>query len=70
MKKLSEVFRMRIYSDQAHHVGSVQDVVIDDKQGKITGLVFSREEGKAISIPFSTVMAIGDIVLVSSKKAE
>ena len=70
MKKVSEVYGMRIYSDRARYVGSIEDAVIDDKGGAIVGLVFGHREGKAISIPFDSIMAIGDIVLVYSKKAE
>ncbi len=70
MKKVSEVYGMRIYSDRAHYVGSIEDSVIDDKEGTIVGFVFGRKEGKAISIPFNSIMAIGDIVLAYSKKTE
>lgn len=49
-------------------MGSIDDAVIDDKGGVILGFVFTRKEGKAISVPFDSIMAIGDIVLVHSKK--
>lgn len=61
---------MRIYSDRARYIGAIEDAVIDDKGGVVMGLVFGRREGKAVSIPYSSVMAIGDIALVYSKKAE
>ena len=70
MKKLSEVYGMRIYSDRARYIGSIEDTVIDDKEGTIVGFVFGRKGGKAISIPFNSIMAIGDILLVYSKKTE
>ncbi|MDI6884347.1 MAG: PRC-barrel domain-containing protein [Hadesarchaea archaeon] len=70
MKKLSELNGMRIYSDRANYVGSVEDTVIDDKEGIVIGLVFGRKAGKALSVPYSNIMAIGDIILVYSKKAE
>ena len=70
MKKLSEIHGMRIYSDRARYVGAIEDVVIEDKEGTIAGLVFGRKRGKALSVPYNSVMAIGDIVLVYSKKAE
>jgi sporulation protein YlmC with PRC-barrel domain len=70
MKKLSELNGMKVYSDRARYIGSVEDAVIDDKEGKITGLVFERRHGKALSIPYNSIMAMGDIVLVSSKKVE
>lgn len=70
MKKLSEIQGMRIYSDRAHYIGLIQDAVIDDKEGVIVGLVFGRKEGKVLSVPYNSIMAVGDIVLVYSKKAE
>jgi len=70
MRKLSEIHGMRIYSDRAHFVGTIDDAIIDDKEGTVVGLVFGYREGKTISIPYSGLMAIGDIVLVYSKKAE
>ena len=70
MKKMSEYYGMRIYSDRARYVGEVEDVVIDDKEGVVAGLAFGRREGKVTSIPYGSIMAIGDIVLVRTKKPE
>lgn len=70
MKKLSELNGMRIYSDHARYVGTVEDAVIEDREGAVVGLVFGRKGGKALSVPYNSLMAIGDIVLVYSKKAE
>jgi sporulation protein YlmC with PRC-barrel domain len=61
---------MRIYSDRARYVGEVDDLVIDDKEGTVAGLAFGRQGGKVTSIPYSSIMAIGDIVLVRTKKLE
>jgi sporulation protein YlmC with PRC-barrel domain len=60
---------MRIYSDKARYVGIVEDVLIDDEEGSIVGLAFARKAGKVTSIPYSGIMALGDIVLVRTKKA-
>lgn len=70
MRKLSELYGMRIYSDRARLVGVVQDVLIDDREGVIVGLAFGRREGKITSVPYSSIMALGDIVLVRSKAPE
>jgi len=70
MRRMSELYGTRIYSDRAHLVGTIEDAVIDDKEGTVVGFVFGRREGKAISIPYNGIMAIGDIVIVYSKKAE
>ena len=61
---------MRIYSDRARYVGEVDDLVIDDKEGTVAGLAFGRQRGKVTSIPYNSIMAIGDIVLVRTKKPE
>ena len=70
MKKLSEMNGMKVYSDHARYIGAIQDVVIDDKEGSIVGLVFERKGSKVLSIPYSSLMAIGDIILIQSKKIE
>jgi len=70
MKKLSELNGIKVYSDRARYIGSVEDAVIDDKNGTIAGLVFERKGGKALSVPYNSIMAIGDIILVQSKKEE
>jgi len=70
MRRLSEIYGTRIYSDRAHFVGTIEDAIIDDKEGTVVGFVFGHKEGKTISIPYNSIMAIGDIVLVYSKKAE
>jgi sporulation protein YlmC with PRC-barrel domain len=67
---MSEYYGMRIYSDRARYVGEVEDVVIDDREAAIVGLAFGRREGKVTSIPYNSIMAIGDIVLVQTKKLE
>ncbi len=70
MKKLSEMNGMKIYSDRARYVGTIQDAVIDEKEGKVVGLVFERSAEKAFSVPYDSITAIGDIILVSSKKED
>ena len=70
MKKLSELNGMKVYSDHARYIGAIQDAVIDDKEGAIVGLVFDRKGSKVLSIPYSSLTAIGDIILVQSKKVE
>ncbi len=59
---------MKIYSDRAHYVGVVQDVVLDDEEGKILGLAFGSRGESVTTVPYESVMAIGDIVLVRSKR--
>lgn len=68
MKKVNDLLGMRIYSDRAKYIGAVEDVVIEDREGTIVGLVFGRKAGKALTIPFSNIMALGEIILVYSKR--
>jgi len=70
MKKLTELNGMKVFSDRARYIGTVQDAVVDDKEGAIVGLVFERKGSKALSIPYGSIMAICDIILVQSKKVE
>lgn len=70
MKRLSELNGMKVYSDRAHYIGTIEDAVINDKEGSIVGLVFERKGGKALSVPYGSLMAMGDIVLVQTKKEE
>ncbi|KUO42566.1 MAG: hypothetical protein APZ16_01935 [Candidatus Hadarchaeum yellowstonense] len=70
MKKLSELNGLKVYSDRARYIGTVEDAVIDDKEGAIVGLVFEKKGSKALSIPYASIIAIGEIILIQSKKAE
>lgn len=66
--RVSEYYDMPIYSDRARYVGEVQDVVINFDEGKVLGLGFGRRGDKVTTIPYESVLAIGDIVLVKSKR--
>ena len=68
MRRLMELNGMRVYSDHAKFIGTVEDTVVDDKEGNVVGLVYGRRGGKALTIPYGAIMAIGDIVLVCSLK--
>ncbi len=70
MKKLSQFFGMRIYTDKARYVGEVRDLLLDDKEGVVTGLAWGYRGNKALMIPYDSITAIGDIVLVRSKRAQ
>ncbi|MBS3815764.1 MAG: PRC-barrel domain-containing protein [Hadesarchaea archaeon] len=66
--KVSEYYDMPIYSDKANYIGEVQDVVIDIDSGKILGLGFGSRGGKVTTVPYESVLALGDIILVESKR--
>lgn len=67
MKRLSELNGLRIYSDKAKYVGTIVDTLIDDREGTVLGLVFGFRGEKSLTVPYNTIMAIGDIVLVHTK---
>lgn len=68
MMKLSQFYGMRIYNDRGHYVGDVEDVMIEDKEGTVVGLVFGRHGSTVLSVPYGSITAIGDILIVQSKK--
>ena len=70
MKRAAQLVGLKIYTDRAKYTGVVEDVLIDDRAGAIAGLVIGRREGKAVSVPYSSVIAVGDIILVQSKREE
>lgn len=67
--KVSEYYDTPIYSDRGRYVGEVQDVVLDFDEGEILGLGFGHNEGKVTTVPYDSIMAIGDIILVRTGKA-
>ena len=66
--KISQFYGMRIYNDRGRYVGEVDDVMIDDKEGMVVGLAFGRRGSTVLSVPYGSITAIGDIVLVQTKK--
>lgn len=66
--KVSEYYDIPIYSDRGRYVGEVQDIVLDFDEGKILGLGFGHKKGKVTTVPYDSIMAIGDIVIVSTGK--
>ncbi|MGQ9788494.1 MAG: PRC-barrel domain-containing protein, partial [Candidatus Hadarchaeaceae archaeon] len=49
MKRLSELNGLKVYSDRARYVGTVEDALIDDRDGAVIGLVFGRKGDKVLS---------------------
>jgi len=69
LRSLVELNGMRIYSDRARFMGTVEDTMINDKEGNVVGLVvYDSKTRKPLSIPYGAIIAIADIVLVSSLK--
>lgn len=70
MKRAGQLVGLKIYSDKGKYVGIVEDVLIDDRAGAVVGLVIGKRAEKAISVPYSSVLAVSDIILVQSKREE
>ena len=68
--RLSRLYGMRIYNDHGRFVGEIDDVMIEDREGMVVGLVFGRRGSTVLSVPFGSILAIGDIVLVQTKKPQ
>ncbi len=73
--KLSEIYRMDIYSDAGQYLGEVQDVIIDLEKGEVSRLLMipwksakgdTRNLLKSKSVLYRNVKNVSDVVLVSS----
>lgn len=76
--ELSKLFGMDIYSIDAEYIGKAYDFVIDLEQGRVSKItlepfkVSSKKEAvnilKKKSVPYETVVAVKDIILVDPRK--
>jgi sporulation protein YlmC with PRC-barrel domain len=73
--KLSEIYRMDIYSDAGQYLGEVQDIIIDLERGELSRLLMvpwktAKGDSKLVlknkSILYKNVKNVSDVVLVSS----
>jgi sporulation protein YlmC with PRC-barrel domain len=70
--ELSSLYGQDIYTDKGVYVGKIEDVSIDIKEKRISGLAvkninpnaFDVGKKKGVVIPYRWVTAIGDIVLI------
>ncbi|MDO8647366.1 MAG: PRC-barrel domain-containing protein [Candidatus Diapherotrites archaeon] len=77
--RISKLFGMDIYTDNAEYKGKVFDLVINLEKGRIETItteplrVRSKQEAKKIisekSIPYRTVKSVKDIVITCPSKA-
>ena len=69
--ELSELMGLEIYSDDAHFLGTVDNVVLNMDKLKIYGLYVKNpnpllvEDSKSVVVPFRWVKDVGDVVLLS-----
>lgn len=73
--KISEIYRMDIYSDGGAYLGEVQDVIIDLEKGEVSRLLMvpwktikgdAKNALRRKSILYKSVKNVGDVVLVSA----
>ena len=70
--ELSSLYGQDIYTDRGVYVGKIEDVSVDIKEKRISGLAvrdinpnaFDIGKRKGVVIPYRWVTAIGDIVLI------
>ena len=69
---MSSLYGQDIYTDRGVYVGKIEDVSVDIKEKRISGLAvrdinpnaFDVGKRKGVIIPYRWVTAIGDIVLI------
>jgi Uncharacterized conserved protein len=74
--ELSSLYGQDLYTDRGIRVGKIEDVSVDIKEKRISGLAVSIENSnafkvgnkKGVIIPYRWVTAIGDIVLIKHVK--
>jgi sporulation protein YlmC with PRC-barrel domain len=74
--ELSSLYGQDLYTDKGIRVGKIEDVTVDIKEKRISGLAvknvnpnaFSVGKRKGVLIPYRWVTAIGDIVLIKHVK--
>jgi sporulation protein YlmC with PRC-barrel domain len=75
LMKISEIYRMDIYSDGGQYLGEVQDVIVDLERGEVSRLLMipwksAKGDAKSVlkqkSILYKNVKNVGDVVLVSA----
>lgn len=78
--KLSQLYGMSIYRDDAIYIGKVQDIILNLETGEIVRLItqplrsIDKESAKKIlrekSVLYKNVKSVRDIIIVRQKKQE
>lgn len=73
--EVSTMFGLNVYTDRGIYIGKVNDVVLEVKERKVTGLAVSRLNPEmfdtsktGVVIPYRWVTAVGDVVLIRHVK--
>lgn len=74
--ELSSLYGQDLYTDRGVYVGKIEDVTVDIKEKRISGLAvrnvnpnaFEVSKNEGVIIPYRWVTAIGDVVLIKHVK--
>lgn len=74
--QLSSLYGQDLYTDRGIYVGKIEDVSVDIKEKRVSGLAvknvnpnaFDMGKKKGVIIPYRWVTAIGDIVIIKHVK--
>ncbi|MGC9020294.1 MAG: PRC-barrel domain-containing protein [Candidatus Methanodesulfokora sp.] len=62
-KKISELYKMPVFSTEGKYLGEVEDFIMDDAKGQVAEIVVSQKKEKR-RIPYELVKACADIYIV------
>ena len=77
MKKLSEIYGMKVYTDEGDYFGDIEEVIVSQTKVNswrvraMRGSLLSKVLGsaKGVIVPHGLVKSIGDIVVISRSAA-
>jgi len=66
-RRVSELYDLEVYTTDGKFIGTVDDLVFDDAEGKLAAIVVALDEKgrERRTIPYSAIRACADIILVS-----
>lgn len=70
MMRVSRYKGFDMYSDRGNFIGEVKGVILDISEGEILGLGIGKKADKWSVVPYERVSAIGDVIILSTKKEE
>jgi sporulation protein YlmC with PRC-barrel domain len=77
MKKLSEIYGMKVYTDEGDYFGDIEEVIVSQTKVNswrvraIRGSLLSKVLGsaKGVIVPHGLVKSIGDVMVISRSAA-
>lgn len=68
--RISEYYELPIYSDNGNYIGEVEEVMLEPEESRVAGLVFDRSGDRDRMVPYDSVTAVGEIIIVSGGEKE